>query len=118
MSNNKYSSEKLQSFKTIITPLLEETNKRLEHAKKRRKKRTEHFADANVDFNESSAHFQQQSKNKASMRSLKTKSKQLNQALVRIENGTYGVCERTGRLISEDRLKALPTARISMRKNK
>ncbi len=31
-------------------------------------------------------------------------------AIFRIQNGTYGICELTGMLISADRLKALPTA--------
>jgi DnaK suppressor protein len=31
-------------------------------------------------------------------------------AIFRIQNGTYGICELTGMLISTDRLKALPTA--------
>lgn len=32
----------------------------------------------------------------------------LENALVRIKNGTYGVCKDTGKLISKDRLKAVP----------
>ena len=32
----------------------------------------------------------------------------LENALVRIKNGTYGVCVDTGKLISKDRLKAVP----------
>jgi len=32
----------------------------------------------------------------------------LENALVRIKNGTYGVCIDTGKLISKDRLKAVP----------
>ena len=32
-------------------------------------------------------------------------------ALQRIDEGTYGICERCGKPISEERLKALPTAR-------
>jgi len=32
-------------------------------------------------------------------------------ALVRLENGTYGLCERCGKPISEARLEAMPTAR-------
>ena len=35
-------------------------------------------------------------------------------ALVRIENGTYGVCRKTGKLISKDRLKAVPHATLSI----
>ena len=32
----------------------------------------------------------------------------LENALIRIKNGTYGVCVDTGKLISKERLKAVP----------
>lgn len=32
----------------------------------------------------------------------------LENALIRIKNGTYGICVDTGKLISKDRLKAVP----------
>lgn len=32
----------------------------------------------------------------------------LDNALIRIKNGTYGVCKDTGKLISKERLKAVP----------
>lgn len=35
-------------------------------------------------------------------------------AIVRIENGTYGVCRKTGKLISKERLKAVPHATLSI----
>jgi DnaK suppressor protein len=35
----------------------------------------------------------------------------IDQALLRIEEGTYGVCARCGKPIDERRLEALPTAR-------
>ena len=35
----------------------------------------------------------------------------IDQALLRIEEGAYGVCARCGQTISERRLEALPTAR-------
>lgn len=34
----------------------------------------------------------------------------INRALKKIENGTYGHCEKCGQLISEERLKIMPTA--------
>ena len=37
--------------------------------------------------------------------------KEIDAALQRIEDGTYGQCERCGRPIDEERLKAVPTAR-------
>jgi DnaK suppressor protein len=35
----------------------------------------------------------------------------IDQALLRIEEGTYGVCQRCGKTIDERRLEAVPTAR-------
>jgi len=36
-------------------------------------------------------------------------------ALVRLDDGTYGVCERCGSAIGEARLEALPAARLCIR---
>lgn len=38
----------------------------------------------------------------------------LENALVRIENKTYGICRVTGKLISKERLKAVPHATLSI----
>lgn len=34
--------------------------------------------------------------------------KNLDHALIRIKNGTYGICSDTGKLIAKDRLRAVP----------
>ena len=38
----------------------------------------------------------------------------LENALVRIENKTYGICRETGKLIQKERLRAVPHATLSM----
>ena len=38
----------------------------------------------------------------------------LRNALVRIENKTYGVCRETGKLIPKERLRAVPHATLSI----
>lgn len=38
----------------------------------------------------------------------------LENALIRIENKVYGVCRKTGKLISKERLKAVPHATLSI----
>ncbi len=43
----------------------------------------------------------------------------LNNALIRIENKTYGICRITGKLIAKERLKLVPHATLSIEaKNK
>jgi DnaK suppressor protein len=39
---------------------------------------------------------------------------QLENALIRIKNGTYGICIDTGKLISKDRLRAVPHTQHSI----
>jgi len=38
----------------------------------------------------------------------------LNAALIRVENKTYGVCRKTGKLIPKERLRAVPHATLSI----
>lgn len=38
----------------------------------------------------------------------------LRNAIIRIENKTYGVCRKTGKLISKERLQAVPHATLSI----
>ena len=38
----------------------------------------------------------------------------LQNALIRIENNTYGLCRKTGKLISKERLKLVPHATLSI----
>lgn len=42
----------------------------------------------------------------------------LNNALIRIENKTYGICRATGKLISKERLKLVPHATLSIEAKK
>lgn len=47
--------------------------------------------------------------------SLELKLKDVNNALEKIENGGYGICENCGKKISEDRLLACPEAKTCLR---
>jgi len=40
--------------------------------------------------------------------------RRLNNALIRIENKTYGICRITGKLIAKERLKLVPHATLSI----
>ncbi len=44
--------------------------------------------------------------------------RKLEAALVRIENKTYGICRKTGKLISKERLRAVPHATLSIEAKK
>jgi|GEM_PF-1228702 len=111
----KYSSDKLKKFKTVLDESLESTTDELNSLKAIHINQKQRIANSNVDFNENSKHFQQQAKNKRTIRRLQNKARELNKALERVGDGTYGVCNRTGKLIREERLLAMPTARFDIK---
>ncbi|QCW99896.1 hypothetical protein FGM00_07205 [Aggregatimonas sangjinii] len=116
MSDNstQYSPAKLKEFKAILDAQLKKTIEELDTLKSNRKEQRQRLANSNIDYNASSKHFQEQAKDKRRIQSLQRKSRELKSALTRIDNKTYGVCDRSGKLIQEARLKAMPTARFDI----
>lgn len=111
MENKKsYSDNKLQEFKTEIETELQRKKKELTDIRTAIDARKDQLADANLDFNENSQHFQTQAKNESQFRRLSLEVQELESALDRIADKTYGICERTGEKIREARLKAMLTA--------
>jgi|SRR5690554_5379993 len=116
-NNPQYSQDKLKNFKSIIDKEIETIDKELEKLKEDIATQNQKLAHTNVAFNQSSRHFQQQAKVKQTINRLESRSSELHSALERIDNKTYGICERTGELIREERLKAKPTARYDIVQN-
>jgi len=115
--SNNYSDEALQEFKTIIEEKIAKAQKDLELI------RSAYMNDGNNGTDDTSPTF------KAFEEGSETMSKEANtqlairqekfirdlkNALIRIENKTYGVCRVTGKLISQERLKLVPHATLSI----
>ncbi len=64
-----------------------------------------------TDENEVGDKFEEFENNSAVLKQLEIRYNEIKDALVRIENGTFGVCESTGDQIPEDRLEVNPAAR-------
>ncbi len=113
----RYSDEELQEFKDII-------NKKLEEARDGLKLLTEAYTTQNAnDTNDTSPSFkileegsQVLSKEENSQLAARQQKfiRDLENALIRIENGTYGICRVTGKLISKERLRSVPHATLSI----
>lgn len=114
---NRYSDEELEEFRQIILAKLEKARKDL-------KMLTEAFANSNEhDISDTSPTFkvleegyQVNSKEENSKLAARQDKfiNALENALVRIENKTYGICRVTGKLISKERLRIVPHATLSM----
>jgi RNA polymerase-binding transcription factor DksA len=113
--------------------LIEELNKKLETNRNSIKKELESFAseDPNLKHNwdtrypnredgdkDEEADEVQEYDNKLSLEySLELKLKDVNIALEKIKSGTYGVCEKCGKKIEEERLLACPEAKTCLKCN-
>ncbi|HHM01941.1 MAG TPA: TraR/DksA family transcriptional regulator [Caldithrix abyssi] len=113
------SQEDLQFFKELLLKNRAKVQKNLEYLRSTVLDTT--TRDASGDHSSYSFHMADQGtdameREKAFMFAARDEKylKQIDEALERIENGTYGICRETGKLISRERLKAVPTTTISV----
>ena len=113
----RYSDEELAEFREIIVVKLEKAREDL-------KMLTDAYSHANEhDTNDTSPTFkvleegyQVLSKEENSRLAARQQKfiNSLENALIRIENKTYGICRVTGKLISKERLRSVPHATLSI----
>lgn len=118
----RYSDEDLQEFKELIEDKIEKAQKQLELYENAYKNGsandTEDTAPTFKSFDEGSDTLSKEANSQLAIRQEKF-IRDLKNALVRIENKTYGVCRVTGKLINKERLKLVPHATLSIEaKNK
>lgn len=108
---NRYSSSELQEFEALINDKLDKARNELNDLKKSLMRSGDSGADAtshNTKVLEDGADTLEKEKlNQLAARQQKFINN-LENALIRIKNGTYGICIDTGKLISKERLKAVP----------
>ena len=113
----RYSREDLAEFENILNEKLTAARKEVEYIKDTLARRNE----AGTDQTSSSAKVledgadtaEKESLNQLASRQLKF-IQQLDNAMSRIKNGTYGVCIGTGKLIPKERLRAVPHTQHSI----
>ena len=116
-TNNRYSDKDLAEFKTLIQDKIVKAVHDLELIK------SAYMNDLNNGTDDTSPTFkafeegsETMSKEANSALAIRQEKfiRDLKNALIRIENKTYGICRVTGKLISKERLKLLPHATLSI----
>ena len=119
MENEKtrYSESDLQEFKGLLLDKLriakEELNSLATSLSSPNANGTDDTAGTYKTLEDGSATLEKEQINQLAARQKKF-IEQLEAALVRIENKTYGICRETGRLIPKERLRAVPHTTLSM----
>lgn len=106
-----YSQEELKEFEGIILHKLSSAKEELTSLKESLSKKN----DTGTDYTASTSKLLEDGADTLERESLSQLAARqqkfvinLENALIRIKNGTYGICVDTGKLISKDRLKAVP----------
>ncbi len=106
-----YSQEELREFEVIILQKLavakEELSSLKESLSKKNDSGTDYTASTSKLLEDGADTLERESLSQLAARQQKFVIN-LENALIRIKNGTYGICVDTGRLISKERLKAVP----------
>ena len=113
----RYSDSELQEFKELIQEKLrssrEELHSLTSSLSNPNSNGTEDTSGAYKTLEDGSATLEKEQINQLAARQKKFIDN-LEAALVRIENKTYGICRETGKLIQKERLRAVPHATLSM----
>jgi DnaK suppressor protein len=113
----RYSDQELQEFKELILDKLAKAQRDYEIFKSSITHGDDNDTqDTSPTFKileEGAATLSKEEAGKLAQRQLKF-IQHLQAALIRIENKTYGVCRETGKLISKERLRAVPHATLSI----
>lgn len=116
-ANNRYSDNELEEFRALIQEKIDKAEHDLELIKSAymndHNNGTEDTAPTFKAFDEGSAVMSKESNSQLAIRQEKF-IRDLKNALIRIENKTYGVCRVTGKLINKERLKLVPHATLSI----
>lgn len=113
----RYSDEDLQEFKELILAKLEKAKTELQYLQavimRKDEGGTEDTENKYQSIEDGSAAMEREQFTQMAGRQLNFIN-HLEQALVRVENKTYGICRETGKLIDKARLKAVPHATLSI----
>lgn len=113
----RYSDEELQEFKEIIMTKLEKAREDLRLLMEAYMLEGEHGTDdTSPTFKVLEEGYQVMSKEENSRLASRQQKfiNSLENALLRIENKSYGICRVTGKLISKERLRSVPHATLSI----
>jgi len=116
-AKTRYTDEELEEFKQIILQKLEKARNDLQLLTDAYTTGNEHDTnDTSPTFKVLEEGYQVFSKEENSKFAARQEKfiKSLENALIRIENKTYGICRVTGKLIPKDRLRSVPHATLSI----
>mgnify|MGYP001322647939 CR=1 FL=1 len=118
---NAYNKKELIEFKTLILEKIDRAQEDLEILRAATSNDsdngTEDTSPSFKAFEEGSTTLSKEENIKLAERQAKF-IRNLNNALIRIENNTYGICRVTGKLISKERLRLVPHATLSIEAKK
>lgn len=116
-AKTRYSDKELEEFRQIILEKLKKASRDLKMLTEAYTNTNDHGTDdTSPTFKVLEEGYQVLSKEENSRLAARQSKfiQNLENAIVRIENKTYGICRATGKLISKERLRSVPHATLSI----
>ena len=113
MEKTRYTDEELSEFETLIDSKLQEAYKLYEFYKGQMQEKSLNGENKVRGYDHSAQTLEAENINMLAARQSKY-IKHLENAKLRISNKVYGICRETGKLISKQRLMAVPHATLSI----
>lgn len=116
IEKTRYSDQELEEFKQLILAKLEGAQSDYDLLKNSLSNNNHGTDDTGRTFNMMEDGSETLSREEVAQLSARQQKfiENLKNALIRIENKTYGICRETGKLIAKDRLKLVPHATLSI----
>ena len=114
---NRYSDEELQEFEALLTDKLDASRKELEYLQDQMRRLADDPDNRMGSLENGVGTLEKEYLNKMASRQSQY-IRHLENALIRVKNKVYGICRETGKLISKDRLRAVPHATLSIEAKK
>jgi DnaK suppressor protein len=117
MEKTRYTEDELKEFRELINKKLDVAREEFNTLQKQLRDGNENGTDSTnnnyLTLDDGADTFEKENLTQLAGR-LKKFINNLEAALVRVENGTYGVCKVTGKLIPKERLRAVPHTTMSI----
>lgn len=116
-NQTRYSDEELKEFHDLISNKLKSAREELKYLQQQISSTNDNGADDTLNrfqgLEDGAGTMEKEYLTQMASRQIQF-IKHLENAMIRIESKTYGICRETGKLISKERLRAVPHATLSI----
>ncbi len=108
MKNDRFNKKEIKQFREMLKSGLKESKEELTTLNNLLADQKEYIKNSDMNYDADASKIRNREMLKNMRRRTKANNKDYKTALNKLENGTYGICEKSAKKISKERLFAMP----------